>query len=125
MPGHFKPKYSSVFHKDKYVVYGVSATFEDAVKECKSNGVQFDLVTIENEIKLAEVESVLRESTHQPRNLKYDKMWTKGYVDGITDDIWMRATPADNRIIEMKMKYSDQLFKSFKQEQFQVAMTNL
>ncbi len=73
MPGFFQPKVAS----GNFLIYAVSATIEDAKNECESQNST--LVTIDNFVKLKEVEDALRKDSNYWTIS--DQFWTGGYMD--------------------------------------------
>lgn len=74
MPGYFYPNYHK---RNKYWVYGVSATIEDAKSECETK--DSTLVTIDSLDKLNEVEHYVLWDTQN--YTEFDSFWTGGYMN--------------------------------------------
>jgi len=73
MPGFFKPRWQS----GNYLFYDVSATVEDALKECEARNYQ--LLTLNKASTIADIEKALRKD-NKSFTLN-DKVWTGGYLD--------------------------------------------
>jgi len=115
MPGFFYPKHHK---KDKFWVYGVSATIEDAKSECESKGST--LVTIDTLDKLNEVEhDALWDTAHYT---DLDRFWTGGYLDISHNNTrnfkWHSGSP-------YKTQYSRDLFANITIEDLDAAIKKL
>ncbi len=80
MPGNFSHRYPS--SDGNFIIYGVSATREEARKECKAHGG--NLVIVNHYQKLEILEDYLKNSSHRLRS-DDDMVWTAGYLNMIPD----------------------------------------
>lgn len=104
-----------------FLIYGVSATIEDALRECENQDHQ--LVTIDSLSKLREVERLLKMSSNYYTT--DDMFWTGGYLN-----VSINGT-SSSRIFEWYgspttiTAYSTELFPNFSSAELDQAVDNL
>ena len=125
MPGEFAPMEDIAggrpydVNKRHFKLYGVSATFDDALDHCKKVSHEHRLPTVNNDLSLQFIQNALIESA---KNVKpktdYDRLWTGGVYDASLPDYnnnieWRVPPSGAHRTNLFKSNYEATIFPTF------------
>ncbi len=127
IPGYFKPSEVLNGADGKYWMYRVSATPDEALKECSFNSGH--LVTIETKDQLENIEKMLRDPTNKMKPLSSEhRLWTGGYIEVPKDENlvkWSGVNPVKEDDTRWTSPEFKALFRNFDDTKMNDALANM